>query len=70
MNKVNTKQGRIRGRISRVRLGRGSDAKTIWNTPKKQIRYQPTDRPKVRHRGVQSRVHATKKSLRAEKEKK
>ena len=39
------KQGRIHGRISRVRLGRSSDAKTARKTPKKQMRYRRTDGP-------------------------
>ena len=39
------KQGRIHGRISRVRLGRSSDAKTAQKTPKKQMRYRLTDQP-------------------------
>ena len=58
------KQGRIHGRISRVRLGRSSDAKTARKTPKKQMRCwptdgptnrptnQPTDQPTDRHSGV------------------
>ena len=41
------KQGRIHGRISCVRLGRISDAKTAQKLPKKtkQMRYQLTNRP-------------------------
>ena len=43
MREMKRKQGRIHGRISRVRLGRSSDAKTARKTPKKQMRYRPTD---------------------------
>ena len=36
-------QGRIHSKISQVRLGRSSHAKAAQKTPKKQMRYQPTD---------------------------
>ena len=36
-------QGRIHGRISRVWLGRSSDAKTARKTPKKQLTDRPTN---------------------------
>ena len=44
-NGVLIKQGRIHSRISRVRLGRSSDAKTAQKTPKKQMLYKPTVQP-------------------------
>ena len=46
------KKGRIIGKISLVRLGRGSRTKTAW----KMQKIQPTNRLS----GVQIRVHATK----------
>ena len=45
-NNLIMEQGRIHGRISRVQLGRGSDAKTARKMPKKQMRYQRTNRPR------------------------
>ena len=43
MRRIKMKQGRIHGKNSHVRLGRSSDAKTARKTPKKQMRYRPTD---------------------------